>query len=47
MVQGGASSKNRELFEVKAKLANLEVVQNFSITSLLEKNQSMPGRRTE
>lgn len=42
---GASAAKETEFFEVKAKLANLEV-HNFSITSLLEKNNSMPGRRT-
>ena len=42
---GVSAAKETEFFEVKAKLANLEV-HNFSITSLLEKNNSMPGRRT-
>ena len=38
-------AKETEFFEVEAKLANLEV-HSFSVTSLLEKNCSMPGRRT-
>ena len=47
MVLPGASSvaKETEFFEIKAKLANLEV-HSFSITSMLEKNCSKPGRRT-
>ena len=51
-VAGAASKKNsnEQFSEVKAKLANLEVVQHhFSITSLLEMHggiQSKPGRHT-
>ena len=45
MMVPAAAGKNLEFFEVKAQLANLEV-HNFSIPSLLEQNNSMPGRRT-
>ena len=47
MIVPGAVVKNSdEFFEVKAKLANLEV-HSFSITSLIEKNNGIPGRRTQ
>ena len=47
IVGHGAVVKNSEaFFDVKARLAGLEV-KNFSLTAELEKNNGMPGRRTQ
>ena len=47
MVGHGAVVKNsEEFFDVKARLANLEV-HSFSLTEMLEKNNARPGRRTQ